>query len=133
MIHKKIEAAFTDDRGSIADIFYKTAIDHVGVIDSVRKGVIRGNHYHKQTTQHTFVTKGSLRYYWQPVDGSAPVKSAVVRELELVTSPPNEVHAMEMLEPCQFIVFSEGVRGGSDYEADTYREIKIVTPEKPAT
>ena len=29
---------------------------------------------------------------------------------------------MRMLEQCQFIVFSSGVRGGEDYESDTFRE-----------
>src|SRR5579863_10572156 len=125
MKHQKIEAAFTDDRGTIADVFYKTNIEHVGVIESARKGVIRGNHYHKQTTQHTFVTKGSMRYYWQPVDKSEPVQFVVLRENELATSGPNEVHAMVMLEPCQIIVFSSGLRGGSDYEADTFRDMPI--------
>ncbi len=70
-----------------------------------------------------------MRYWWRPVDGSAPVQSVVVREHELVTSGPNEIHAMEMLEPTQIIVFSTGPRGGSDYEADTYRDIPIVTPD----
>ena len=120
MQFRKIKAAFTDHRGSISDVFYKAAINHVGVIESVA-GVIRGNHYHKETTQHTLVTRGGLRYYWQPADKSEALQSCIVFEGEMVTSGPNEIHAMYMFTPCQMIVFSEGVRGGQDYESDTYR------------
>ena len=50
-----------DDRGSIIDLFYNTNINHVAVIKS-EPNVIRGNHYHKETTQHMLMTKGSLEY-----------------------------------------------------------------------
>lgn len=124
-----IKPATWDERGQISDIFYKTPIEHVAVIESKTGGIIRGNHYHKQTTQHIFITKGSLRYWYQPTDKSAPVSSVVVREYEMVSTPPNEIHALEILEPNQFVVFSSGLRGGQDYEADTFREFVILTPE----
>ncbi len=120
----KIKIATKDDRGNISDIFYKHPIDHVAIINS-KKGVFRGDHYHKFTIQHMLMTKGSLRYYYRQVDeDNSKVKSAVVQEGEMVSTPPNEVHALEILENNQFIVFSEGKRGGQDYESDTYR----VTP-----
>jgi hypothetical protein len=57
------------------------------------------------------------------------VKSVLLKEYEAITTPPYEVHALEMLEKSQFIVFSHGLRGGIDYEADTFRDIVILTPE----
>ena len=63
----KIKAVFNDNRGSIADIFYKTNINHIAIINS-RARAIRGNHYHKESTQHLFVIKGSLRYYSRDVN-----------------------------------------------------------------
>lgn len=131
---RRIKVATSDYRGQIADVFYKAQIEHVAVIESTRAGVIRGNHYHRQTTQHIFITKGSLRYWYQPVDLSQPVSSVVITEYDMVSTPPMEVHALEILEPNQFIVFSNGLRGGEDYEADTFRDIVILTPdmvEKP--
>jgi len=120
----KIKVATKDNRGDIADIFYKHPVDHVAIINS-KKGVFRGDHYHKLTTQHMYMTKGSLRYYYRKVrEGNDKVKSVIVKEGEMVTTPPNEVHALEILEDNQFIVFSEGKRGGIDYESDTFR----VTP-----
>lgn len=129
MEHRKIETSTSDGRGRISDIFYKANVEHVAIIESNAAGLIRGNHYHKQTTQHIFMTKGSLRYWYQPVDKSQPVQSVVVREYEVVSTPPFEVHALEILEPNQFVVFSTGLRGGTDYESDTFREVVILTPE----
>lgn len=129
MKHEKIKVATSDDRGTISDILYKADINHVAVIETHKGNTIRGNHYHKLSTQSIFMTRGSLRYWYQPVDKSQPVQSVVVKEYEMVTTPPNEVHALEMLEPGQFVVFTEGVRGGIDYEADTYRDQVILTPE----
>jgi dTDP-4-dehydrorhamnose 3,5-epimerase-like enzyme len=129
MIHQKITPATSDERGTISDILYKTEIHHAAVIESKRGGLIRGNHYHKATTQHIFVTKGSLRYWYQPSDKSAAVQSVLVSAYELVSTPPFEIHALEILEPNQFIVFSQGVRGGADYESDTFRVPPILTPE----
>ena len=129
MIHQKITPATSDERGTISDILYKTEIHHAAVIESKCGGLIRGNHYHKATTQHIFVTKGSLRYWYQPSDKTETVKSILVSEYELVSTPPFEVHALEILEPNQFIVFSQGLRGGADYESDTFRVPPILTRE----
>ncbi len=117
----KIRIATEDSRGDIADIFYKHPVDHVAIINS-RKGVFRGDHYHKFTTQHMYMSRGSLRYYYRKVnEENDKVKSVVVKQGEMVTTPPYEVYALEILENNQFIVFSEGKRGGKDYESDTYR------------
>jgi dTDP-4-dehydrorhamnose 3,5-epimerase-like enzyme len=126
MTLKKIAPATTDERGSISDIFYQTEMQHAAIIESTQAGVVRGNHFHKQTTQHVFVIKGKIRYWWQPVDQSVPPQSIIVEEYDLVTSPPNEIHALEMLETNTFIVFSSGPRGGKDYESDTFRVPSIV-------
>lgn len=117
----KIKLVFKDKRGDIADIFYRHQIDHVAVINS-KKGALRGDHYHKATTQHMYVTKGSLKYYYkEATDPTGKVKNVKVKEGEMVTTPPFELHALEILEDNQFIVFSEGRRGGKDYESDTFR------------
>ena len=41
---------FRDTRGIIADVIYKNQINHIGYISS-KKNSIRGNHYHKKTSQ----------------------------------------------------------------------------------
>ena len=129
MKFRKIIKSTSDARGRISDILYKEDIHHVAIVETDIGGVIRGNHYHKVSTQHIFMLKGSLRYWFQPVDKSEPVKSILVREFDLVSTPPFEIHALEMINSSQFIVFSHGLRGGVDYEADTFREFVILTTD----
>ena len=124
---KKIETAFSDNRGTISDIFYKADINHVAVIKTHNKGrIIRGNHYHKLTTQHIYMTKGSLRYWYKKYGEDIPVKVIDVPEGYMVSTEPYEVHALEHLEESEFIVFSTGLRGGMDYESDTFRDEVIL-------
>ena len=110
-----------DDRGRIADAFFGVNINHVVVIDSV-KGAVRGNHYHKETVQSILITKGSMEYWYKKLGENLPAQFVVAVEGDVITSDNNEIHAMRMLEDhTQFIAFTEGVRGGKNYESDTYR------------
>ncbi len=126
---RKINPAFTDERGSISDLFYKEQIDHVAVIKTNEGNIIRGNHYHKQTTQHIYMSRGKLRYWYKSLDPESSVDSLVIPQGHIVSTPPCEVHALEMMGASEFIVFSKGLRGGIDYESDTFREHVILTPD----
>jgi quercetin dioxygenase-like cupin family protein len=115
-----------DQRGTIADVFYNTQINHVCVLQS-NPNSVRGNHYHNHTTQHTLLTKGKMRYWWQPSDKSVEAKSINLELGDLVTSDPTEIHTLEFLDDeSECIVFTEGPRGGADYESDTYRVESII-------
>ena len=116
-----------DDRGLISDIFYNSNINHVAFIET-KPHKIRGNHYHKQTTQHILVTKGSLEYWYKNSKDEEESKFVLLKQGDIVTTPPFEIHALKILENGnEFIVFSEGLRGGSDYEKDTLRVPSIIT------
>lgn len=115
----------SDSRGQITDIFYGRNINHACLITNA-PGAIRGNHYHKETTQFTYVLSGTLSYYSQPVSGGPIVRTDCVSG-DFVISPPNEIHAMQAgPQGCVFIAFAEGPRGGEDYEKDTYRVDSII-------
>ena len=115
-----------DKRGKIADIFYDDNIEHAAIVDS-EPNVLRGNHYHKFSTQHMLMTRGSLEYWWKPVDSDEPAQMVVAKIGDIVSTPPNEIHALVIREDGnQFVVFSEGVRGGMDYESDSFRVDSIV-------
>jgi dTDP-4-dehydrorhamnose 3,5-epimerase-like enzyme len=117
---------FNDDRGTIADVFYNHAINHVAIITS-EPNVIRGNHYHKETTQHMLMTKGSLEYWYKDFGSDEPAKMYVAKVGDLVSTKPFEIHGLRICsEGNEFIVFSEGLRGGKDYESDTYRVESII-------
>ncbi|MAF37249.1 hypothetical protein CL622_09115 [archaeon] len=120
----------TDNRGSIVDIFYKSNIEHVAVINS-KPNTLRGNHYHKQSTQHMLMTKGSLEYWYKPANSNEAPQMILAKEGDMVSTFPNEIHALVIRgDGNQFVVFSEGVRGGSDYESDTFRVENIVPEDK---
>lgn len=117
---------FNDNRGTIADVFYNHALNHVAIITS-EPNVIRGNHYHKETTQHMLITKGSLEYWYKDFGSDEPAKMYVAKVGDLVSTKPFEIHGLRICsEGNEFIVFSEGLRGGKDYESDTYRVDSII-------
>ena len=116
----------TDDRGSIVDLFYNEDINHVATVTS-EPNAIRGNHYHKETTQHMLMTKGSLEYWYKPVGSNETAQMIVASEGDLVSTGPNEIHALRIgPEGNEFVVFSQGIRGGKDYESDTFRVDNII-------
>ena len=110
-----------DERGTIADVFFNTQIHHVAVVSS-KAHTLRGNHYHKESTQHMLMTKGRMEYWYKPVGSTESSQMVMIHVGDVVTTPPNEIHALRYLdEESEFIVFSEGPRGGVDYESDTFR------------
>lgn len=119
----------TDSRGSIVDVFYNSKIDHVAVIKS-NPDSIRGNHYHKYTTQHILITSGSLEYWYKDLNSKNKAKKILVKKGDFISTPPYEIHALKIgKEGNEFIVFSEGQRGGKDYESDTFRVNNIIEDE----
>ncbi len=111
----------SDDRGTIADVFFNAQLHHVAVVQS-QAHALRGNHYHKESTQHMLMTKGRMEYWYKPVGSTEPSQMVLATVGDLVSTPPNEIHALRYLdEDSEFVVFTEGPRGGADYEADTFR------------
>ena len=118
--------SFADDRGTITDIFHMANMNHSCIITN-QPGTVRGNHYHKFTTQYTYILSGRLNYYSKSIGGdeSTDVFTAVAGDM--IISEPLEIHAMKSgPDGCTFIAFTEGPRGGADYESDTYRVESIV-------
>ena len=121
----KFKPDFKDNRGSITDLFYSENINHVAHIKTVDTLSIRGNHYHKKTTQAMYMVKGSLNYWYKQLNEKKS-KCVRVNTGEMVVTLPNEVHALTFDEENEFIVFSWGLRGGKDYELDTFRVDSII-------
>ena len=59
---EKKRVNFTDDRGTIMDIFTGEPREHCTIIHSV-KGSVRGNHYHKKTVQSDFMVLGKMQIF----------------------------------------------------------------------
>ena len=56
----RVKVAFSDKRGEITDLIQKDNINAVTHI-TIKKGAIRGNHYHKKTIQWNYVLSGKLK------------------------------------------------------------------------
>jgi hypothetical protein len=69
-----------------------------------------------------------MRYWWQVSDKSQAANFIDVEVGDLITSEPNEIHTLQFLdEDSECVVFTEGPRGGVDYESDTYRVESIIS------
>ena len=123
--HKKIN--FTDDRGTITDIFTSDPHEHCTIIHS-KKGSVRGNHYHKHTIQSDFLVLGKMRVLSRRV-GSETIEDIVLEPNDLMTGELGEAHEFIALEDLTFVTFHNGPRGGDNYENDTFR-LKIPLHEQ---
>jgi len=114
----KIVPNHSDERGIITDILYNVPVEHVTIITSA-KGVVRGNHYHRDTIQWVYLMSGKIESLTQ--FKGEEVVSAVLEPGDLIMTDRMERHALKALDDSVFLVFTRGPRGGEDYESDTYR------------
>ena len=116
---------FKDKRGLIADVIYNTKINHIAYITTKKNG-IRGNHYHKRTIQYTFVLDGRIKYFYKN-KSAKKVSQLVLKKGDLVKSKFNEIHAFKTLsKKSVMLALTAGIRGGKDYEKDTFRVNSII-------
>lgn len=114
----RVKPAVVDRRGTITDVLDGIPVECVTLLTS-KKGAVRGNHYHKKTTQYAYVMSGRFRVFTQRV--GQRVRSRIVKTGELMVTPPLERHAFVALEPSVLMVCGHGPRSGRNYETDTYR------------
>ncbi len=118
MIIKDIKKNFEDNRGIITDIIVKERIDYVTIITN-KKGAVRGNHYHKETIQFLYVLEGSILVA-SKFKGK-DLEKKVLKVGSLLFNEANEWHAIKSLEDSKLLILTRGLRGGKDYESDTYK------------
>jgi len=119
---KNIGPAFMDERGIISDLLNET-IAHVGLI-TTEDGTIRANHYHKLSTQHSYILSGSFEVLLAPADQPANVKKVLLRSGEMISIPPNIIHRFKAIDRTVMIDMVSESRDGTGYEDDVYR-VKI--------
>lgn len=121
-----IRPPFTDQRGEILNLL-DLAIGSVSCITSVM-GAVRANHYHKTDWHYCYMEKGSMDYYFRPVDAKTPAKFIRVEEGAMVYTPSMEEHAMVFTSDAVMWCFAGNPRTSKDYESDTVRIASIVPP-----
>lgn len=112
------EPSFTDTRGSITDILQDVPMEHAMLLVT-KTGARRGDHFHKLSTQYLYVLSGRLEMLSRIGDES---KLSLVRVGDLVINEPLEVHSLVALEDSVCLVLVHGLRSGSNYEQDTFKE-----------
>ena len=110
--------SFSDQRGQITDLIEGDTISAVTLVTFVA-GAVRGNHYHKETTQWNLLLSGRVRVVSQ-LPGAA-ASAIEIAAGDLARCEPNESHAFQAIDATEMLVFTRGPRGGRDYESDTYR------------
>ena len=121
---KKRKINQKDKRGYILDIFTNDPKDHFTVL-SFNKKAIRGNHYHKKSIQYSFILEGKLLMYSAEVDNYGKIKNnlkkKIVKKNDLISHKPFEAHAFKAITKSLMLAFADGLRGGKNYEKDTFR------------
>lgn len=115
---KKINPAFSDDRGIITDVLDKP-ISHVGLI-TFTQGAIRAKHYHKVSTQYDYIVSGKIRLVVCMPDGRE--REDHILESGMATEvPPGVVHTYIAEEDSSMIDITTLSRADNGYEEDTVR------------
>lgn len=117
---KKISlmVSFHDKRGQIIDLIQNENINAITIV-TFSKGAVRGNHYHKETTQWNYLMSGKIKFVSQ-IPGKDIVETIMVKG-DFIMAAPSERHALVGLEESELLVLTKGPRGGKEYEVDTFR------------
>jgi|TARA_B100001996_G_scaffold16071_1_gene13419 quercetin dioxygenase-like cupin family protein len=119
MIIHQIKIAHQDERGAISDILQQVDIDCVTLI-TITKGSIRGNHYHKDSIQYSYVLSGEVIVYTQMPNQK--VEKCILKPGDMLESPIMERHSIHGVDDnSSLLILTKGPRGGGQYEEDTFR------------
>jgi len=113
--------SYKDNRGLIIDLLERKKINSITFITQ-KKGKVRGNHYHKKTVQWNYLIKGKIELVAQKKNSN--LKKIILLKGDIVETSKNEKHAIKALRDSEFLVFTQGPRGGKNYEKDTFRLLK---------
>lgn len=122
LIHS-LKAFHVDERGEMSYLIE----DAVPSIQSVllitcKKGSIRANHIHTKDSHYSYMLSGSMEYsYREGDDNKNPIERVIVKQGEMVYTPPREAHAMKFLEDSAFLAFTTEKRKKNKYEEDLQR------------
>lgn len=114
-----IKPVFSDKRGDIFDIL-EDKVNHIGMVTFAKKGVIRGNHYHKKSTQFTYVLSGKIKMTTTNLKGNEK-KVFIMQKDSFAKIPPSTIHIYESLSKAEILDMTTESRKGTGYEKDTIR------------
>lgn len=123
---KTVRPFHRDQRGEMYHLLDGKVKIVGALLVTCKEGAVRANHYHKKDTHYTYIIKGSMQYTYRTMRRRAvPKKTVLVKEGQIVVSPPMIAHAMKFLEDSVFLALTTEQRGKKHYEHDTVR-IKLI-------
>jgi len=129
---KILKTNFEDKRGKIIDIFQNIKFEHSTII-TFNKNSIRANHFHKKSIQYSLIIDGKFIAKEVKINklmkyNIKNIKTYKIGANHLFAHKPYEAHAYKCISSKgSMIVFTKGIRGGKNYENDTYRlEKKLI-------
>lgn len=117
---KKIKPVFEDERGEIFDIL-EAPVEHIGMITS-KTGAQRAKHYHKKSTQYTYVLEGKIELKIKDLrEDGKEIETYVMEPGDFVEIPPMIIHMYTAITDSTFLDFTTESRLDTGYEDDTIR------------
>ena len=121
----ELDPAHVDERGAIQSLV-NFPMKNLSLITS-KKGTVRSNHYHVTDWHYMYVMSGSFEYYYRPTGSVEQPEMVVVKQGQMIFTPPMEDHATVFLEDSLLLVVSRNPRDQEAYEADV-RRVTLVDP-----
>ena len=114
-----------DKRGVIEDLYVGKDFSVTRI--TFKKGAVRGNHYHKKTTQIDILKSGKLKSFakgemfklWGNDVGY--FETNVLNHKQAILHKPGMGHAYKALKDSEMISICIGKRIGKNYSKDTYK------------
>lgn len=119
---KKIKPFHIDNRGEISHLLDGEIPFTSALLVTSKKGSLRANHYHKKDTHYVFMLKGEMEYGYRNIKQKNNRKrKIIVKEGDLIFTPPMVAHVMRFLEDSIFLALTTEKRQQALYERDTVR------------
>ena len=114
----KLRPVFRDNRGDIFDIV-EDNVGHVGMV-TFNEGVTRGQHWHKHSTQYSYVLDGKIKLIVSDLQKRWK-KVLMLGPGSLTCIPPKTIHTYSAITPAKMLDITTVSRSKNGYEKDTYR------------
>ena len=119
-----LEKSHVDDRGFI-QCLTNVPTRNVTYIFS-KKGSVRSNHYHKTDWHYMYILSGKMDYYYRKCGSRDRVNKVVLKNGDMVFTPPMEEHTSFFPEDTHFLAISRNPRDQEAYELDVVRVKQLV-------
>ena len=91
----RVKVNHKDDRGIIIDLLQKN-INFITYI-TIKKGKIRGNHFHKKTVQWNYILNGKVTLFYKKKYNSKKIKKITLKKKDLAVCNKYEPHALKKI------------------------------------